>query len=558
MRYGASSISTTAGTPSGSVSDTRAQDDLLYVVTEDGGTGITSVFTISASSLNLIPDFLRVYGWYSGSGSHYITVSVYNFNTSAYVDVGRMQGGTSAREYLFALGSANYHDPVTGEIRVRFLHSTTTFNPAHTLNINAFCVEKAVTVTAIWDEVISPSQHNVKNSAAYKIWRNTESLIYTGIAVGGTANTIQLAEGTSAEDDGAYDPAMISIIGGTGVGQSRMILGYKGHPDHIAVVDRDWKVIPAADSEVVISANAGREHVNEGLAQGGGVNTITLNPNASPFDDAYNAQVIFLRSGQGQDQARRILDYDGATKVAIVSRDWAPGQSPNNTTAYVILPSGAISDNCIARAVWQALIATHSLVPGSFGEKIAAGYGLAPGSITKDTFAPGAVDANAIATDAVQEIQAGLATDDMVNNLPSAVRVASSQPMGSIPPVPTVVGTDLVLYRGASYDSILFMLSAEWIPYLQSEDPLYEVIFSAKRFYTDDDTKLLWSIPCTVVDAASGKVSATMTRTQTNHRIKTGLWQIAIRLVDDQTGEVLFARPAKEGRLVFQALVKTT
>lgn len=330
MRYVASSANTTAGTPSGSVSNTSAQDDLLYSITEDNAVGITSVFTIASSALSLLPDFLRVYGWYVGSGGHYITVSAYNFNTLSYVDIGRMQGG-SAREYLFSLGSADYHDPATGEMRFRFLHSPTTYNPSHSLNINSLWVDK-----------------------------------------------------------------------------------------------------------------------------------------------------------------------------------------------------------------------------------VALGAALAPGSITRETFAPGAVDAAALASDAVQEIQAGLATDDILTTLPGVVRASSGQSLGHIPPVPTVSGTDLVLYRGASYETILFTLSTEWIPYLQSEDPLYEIVFSAKRFYTDDDTKLLWSIPCSVVDAEKGTVSATMTRTQTNHRIKTGLWQISIRLVDENTGEVVFARPAKEGRLILQALVKTT
>lgn len=64
----------------------------------------------------------------------------------------------------------------------------------------------------------------------------------------------------------------------------------------MATVDRNWRVKPDATSEFILYVNSGREHVNEGLAMGGTVNTITLNANASSTDNAYVGQTIFLRS----------------------------------------------------------------------------------------------------------------------------------------------------------------------------------------------------------------------------------------------------------------------
>jgi hypothetical protein len=314
------------------------------------------------------PAELLLWAQYSGSVSHYLTVYAYSFTDAVYEPLGVIQSSTAIDLYHFAL-NPQHIDKVTnpGRVSFRVLHS-----PVSGVGTHYFAIDKALVTTTsapapsltvgdIWDEVISPSQHNVKNSAAYKLWRQADTLVYTGIAVSGTANTITLAEGDSSEFDGAYDPAAISIVAGTGVGQTRLILGYKGHPDHIAIVDRDWKVIPDATSEVVVTSHPGREHVNEGLAQGGTTDTITFNTLASPFDDAYNAQVVFLRSGPGQDQARRVLDYDGTTKVATVSRPWAPGQEPTSETAYVVLPTGAISDNCIGRAVWTDHYADYAV-----------------------------------------------------------------------------------------------------------------------------------------------------------------------------------------------------
>jgi len=159
--------------------------------------------------------------------------------------------------------------------------------------------------------------------------------------------------------DGAYDPALIAIIGGTGAGQCRLILQYEGSTK-IATVDRTWKVNPNTTSEYVIYADPGREHVNEGLAQGGTLNTITLNASASPFDDEYTGQTVFIRSGQGEDQACKITAYNGTTKVATTCRNW--GEIPNSTSAYVILPTGMFDASSLASltsdSVWSNAIRT--------------------------------------------------------------------------------------------------------------------------------------------------------------------------------------------------------
>lgn len=193
----------------------------------------------------------------------------------------------------------------------------------------------AVITDAVWDEVLTAATHNVASSAGRRVRQLASTIIYDGIAVSSTENTITLGAG-AASTDGAYDPGIVAIVGGTGLGQSRLILQYAGAA-RTAVVDRDWKVNPDATSEYVIIASEGREHVNEGAAQAGGASTITLNASASASDDAYIGQVIFLRSGTGEDQARRVIDYVGSTKIATVDSAW--DTVPASGTGYVMLPS---------------------------------------------------------------------------------------------------------------------------------------------------------------------------------------------------------------------------
>lgn len=193
---------------------------------------------------------------------------------------------------------------------------------------------------AVWDRVLTGATHNVNNSSGKRVRQLASVIIRNELAQGaGTGNNqIQLDTGASSTD-GAYDPILIAIVSGTGLGQTRLILQYDG-TTKTATVDRNWKVNPDATSEFNLIADAGRNHVNEGLAQTGTSNTITLNTLASSGNDAYIGQIVFLRSGTGDDQAGTIISYNGTTKVATIDRNWIT--VPDTTTAYTIIPASPV------------------------------------------------------------------------------------------------------------------------------------------------------------------------------------------------------------------------
>jgi hypothetical protein len=95
-----------------------------------------------------------------------------------------------------------------------------------------------------------------------------------------------------------------------------------------------------ATSQYVILAYSDLRSVNEGLLRGATANTVTLNTNASPIDNTYRGQLIFLVSGTGQDQTGMVIAYDGATKIATVEADW--DTLPDDTTGYVMIPSSPV------------------------------------------------------------------------------------------------------------------------------------------------------------------------------------------------------------------------
>jgi hypothetical protein len=191
-------------------------------------------------------------------------------------------------------------------------------------------------VDDIWDEPLTGATHNIANSSGKRLRQAGSIAIREETAQGaGTGNNqIQLDTGASSVD-GAYDPARVAIINGTGVGQTRLILEYDG-TTRTATVDRNWKVNPDNTSEFQILSDAGREHVNEGLAQAGTATTITLNTLASDQDNVYNGQAVFIRSGTGEDQLGLVESYNGTTKIATMHDPWAI--TPDSTSGYVMLP----------------------------------------------------------------------------------------------------------------------------------------------------------------------------------------------------------------------------
>lgn len=192
-------------------------------------------------------------------------------------------------------------------------------------------------VDDVWDEVLTGNTHNIQNSAGKRLRDIASQVIWTGTAQGAGTDNNQIQLDTNASSvDGAYDPALVAIIDGTGAGQCRLILQYDG-TTRMATVDRGWKVQPDATSEFIVYAHPGREHVNEGLLQAATTTTATLNTSASSLDDNYIGQLIFIRSGTGEDQVRRISDYNGTTKIATVDMAW--GVTPDATSAYIIIPN---------------------------------------------------------------------------------------------------------------------------------------------------------------------------------------------------------------------------
>ena len=90
--------------------------------------------------------------------------------------------------------------------------------------------------------------------------------------------------------------------------------------------------------------------LEDGTAQAGGDNTITLAADASATNDIYGGMLIALMTSTGAPQTRIIVGYVGATKVATVDKNWVINPSATTTYQFMADAGSFYSDQGTAQA----------------------------------------------------------------------------------------------------------------------------------------------------------------------------------------------------------------
>ena len=98
----------------------------------------------------------------------------------------------------------------------------------------------------------------------------------------------------------------------------------------------DFTITPSATAgNITITASAAT--TDNGTAQAGSANTITLKTASTPYsDDGPNGMFITLTSGTGSGQTRHVEDFVASTKVLTVYPAWTT--APDATTGYKVEP----------------------------------------------------------------------------------------------------------------------------------------------------------------------------------------------------------------------------
>ena len=102
--------------------------------------------------------------------------------------------------------------------------------------------------------------------------------------------------------------------------------------DLVKLLDRTM-IPPPTDGKLLADLAATSD---AGTARGGSINTIVLREKASPIDDFYNGQEVFILENTGAGQRRVISDYVGATRTATLATNWQV--TPDALSVYEVAP----------------------------------------------------------------------------------------------------------------------------------------------------------------------------------------------------------------------------
>ena len=108
------------------------------------------------------------------------------------------------------------------------------------------------------------------------------------------------------------------------------------------LISDNWdEILTGATHNIATSAGRrvreiGAYAIHSGTAQAGNSIHLTLAAAASAIDGIYNRNLLVIVGGTGAGQTRTIVDYDGATKIALADREWRV--SPDATSEYQITP----------------------------------------------------------------------------------------------------------------------------------------------------------------------------------------------------------------------------
>ncbi len=218
-----------------------------------------------------------------------------------------------------------------------------------------------------WDEVSwilhkPPNSLSVDSRPFAELYSLSGNSVYAKVFIKDNKGNLQEIDTYGASDvDNAYNDLEIEIIRGSGRGQKRVITSYNGNTKE-AEVNLVWSSIPDDTSQYQITTE------NNGTAQGGTNSTITLASTASDNDGAYNGLDIEITAGTGASEVRRIVEYDGTSKVAEVNSKWT--DIPDHTFQYEIGNlQGNVSagtDRTLTLAAWTDLGSPN---PGSDEKK---------------------------------------------------------------------------------------------------------------------------------------------------------------------------------------------
>eukprot|EP00292_Cryptomonas_paramecium_P001391 CAMPEP_0113729228 /NCGR_PEP_ID=MMETSP0038_2-20120614/42415_1 /TAXON_ID=2898 /ORGANISM="Cryptomonas paramecium" /LENGTH=2134 /DNA_ID=CAMNT_0000661011 /DNA_START=259 /DNA_END=6663 /DNA_ORIENTATION=+ /assembly_acc=CAM_ASM_000170 len=158
---------------------------------------------------------------------------------------------------------------------------------------------------------------------------------FAGAITAVTSTTVASLAATASSVDSYYIGCTVTVIDGTGAGQSRIITAYTG-ATRTFTVGTAFGTSPAAGSRVII-ANKG----STGTATAGSATTLTLptTPSKYAMDGAFNGSLVIITGGTGEGQVARVQSH-----LAGILTITTLATAADSTSTFHILDNGLVED----------------------------------------------------------------------------------------------------------------------------------------------------------------------------------------------------------------------
>ena len=237
-------------------------------------------------------------------------------------------------------------------------------------SVSFVILSAGTTADAVWDELLTGASHNIATSAGKRLRQLEQAFVQAeGTVVTVTdAHTITLDAGAVATTD-YYPHSRLTIVEGTGAGQSRLIIDYTS--GRVCTLESDFTTSPdtnslytieAADANVASASGVDLAHGY--VATYTNTTTITLDSLAVGTADYYLEMLIVFTNGTGTGQTREITAY---TSGRVCTLSPALITALDTTTVYHIQSS--VSASHVAEEVWDKDATSHQ-TGGTFGQAI--------------------------------------------------------------------------------------------------------------------------------------------------------------------------------------------
>ena len=286
--------------------------------------GTTGIYEISLTAAEMNHDWVNIKFTASGAADTLITFRMFTHNIDDIVDMNNRINVGSWLDAAVTLSAANKPDVNIDEI------SDDTTAPGN-LELMFDGTGYAGGTTKLNVNVVS--QDNIDFGALQKTSLNAATpASVVGNVGGNVVGSIGSLAVQAQEEVGEVTDAIINA--NTTIGTIKTDIETTG------VVVKDLTtaakaLIQTEAEDAVVAKNLDHFTARTSNAQAGGANTITLDTQASSMNDYYNGRTILTTAGTGAGQTRRIVSYNGTTKVATVDSNWSI--QPVNGSEFLIL-----------------------------------------------------------------------------------------------------------------------------------------------------------------------------------------------------------------------------